>query len=66
MDDKDRCLFGIALLEMKQSLDTAVSLAGGDPNVVCSLDRLSHMTVFEFMCHLASNNVRFEYKSSNV
>lgn len=65
MNDNDRVLFGTALLEMKQSLDAAVSSAGGDPHIVCSLDRLGKMTAFEFMCHLATNNVRFEYKRSN-
>ena len=66
MNDKDRIAFGSALLQIKCSLDTAVANAGGAVEVVCSLERLSAMTAFEFMCHLAENNVRFVHVTPNA
>lgn len=61
MNDQQRISFGIDLLEIKQSLDTAVEAAGGDTRIVCSLDRLYDMSVFELLCTLANNKVRFTY-----
>lgn len=57
----DRISFGTDLLEIKQSLDVAVEQAGGCPQMVCSLDNLHNKSVFELLCTLASNKIRFVY-----
>lgn len=61
MNDTDRHNFGIALLEMVASLHKAVGEAGGDPLVAFNVGELQTMTVFELMCILAANNVRFTH-----
>jgi len=61
MDDNSRANVAQAILEMKESLDAAVSKAGGSP-VVFSVLALRSMSALDLMVTLSTNSVRFSYE----
>ena len=56
--DAQREEYGEALLKTFKSMEKAFAQAGG----VCpDIDRLKNMSVFEFLCMIAPNGIRFEH-----
>ena len=57
MDDKTRERLATQVLETIQSLNWAIEVAGGES---MRLEQMKNMTLFQFICHVASpNGIRF-------
>lgn len=61
MNDIERNAVARDTLQMLDSLQRAVSQAGGNPMFVTSYDRLNSITAFELLVHLAPNKIRFAH-----
>lgn len=52
-------------LQIMQSLMVAVEKSGGNPMIVCNIERLSNQTALQFLSHISVNDVVFTYLPKN-